>query len=88
MTHHILKCDAPYFDAVDDGDKTFEIRFNDRGFQKGDTISLCKAWESPGMWGDPQGLWEITYVTGFHQQDGWVVFGIKDIQDLPSGDDQ
>lgn len=78
MTHHILKCDLPYFDAVESGDKTFEIRRNDRGYQKGDTISLCPAYEgSPWLFGDPVGLWEITYVTGFQQKEGFVVFGIK-----------
>lgn len=38
-THH-LKALPVYFDAVLRGDKPFEIRKNDRGFQTGDMIVL------------------------------------------------
>jgi len=38
--HHDLKIWPQYFAAVQDGSKTFEIRKNDRGFQKGDTVTL------------------------------------------------
>ncbi len=37
---HILKCEQDYFEAVWNREKTFELRRNDRGFQKGDTIIL------------------------------------------------
>lgn len=40
MTEHVLKTVEPYFSAVLSGEKTFEIRRNDRGFQKGDTLVL------------------------------------------------
>lgn len=42
MTEHILKVQAPYFDALRDGSKTFEVRKNDRAYQRGDTLLL---WE-------------------------------------------
>ncbi|GAA4123315.1 hypothetical protein GCM10022215_29900 [Nocardioides fonticola] len=42
MSEHILKVQPPYFDALADGSKTFEVRRNDRGFQRGDTLVL---WE-------------------------------------------
>lgn len=35
-----LKCWPAYFAAILDGRKTFEFRFNDRGFSEGDTILL------------------------------------------------
>lgn len=38
-THH-LKTLPVYFDAVKRGDKTFELRKNDRDFQTGDTLVL------------------------------------------------
>lgn len=40
MSEHVLKTIEPYFSAVESGDKTFEIRRNDRAFQKGDTLVL------------------------------------------------
>jgi len=39
---HELKTLAPYWDAIERGDKTFEVRRDDRGFQKGDTLHLAK----------------------------------------------
>jgi hypothetical protein len=37
---HTLKTLPVYFDAVERGEKTFEIRRDDRGFQKGDVVRL------------------------------------------------
>jgi hypothetical protein len=37
---HELKTWPIYFDRIEDGSKTFEIRRNDRGFQAGDTLRL------------------------------------------------
>lgn len=37
---HILKTWPTYWDAVERGDKTFEVRINDRSFQKGDVVTL------------------------------------------------
>lgn len=40
MTVHTLKLPEPYFSAVLSGEKTFEVRRNDRAFQKHDTLVL------------------------------------------------
>jgi hypothetical protein len=40
MAEHFLKVQPPYMDALLDGTKTFEVRKNDRGYQKGDTLRL------------------------------------------------
>ena len=40
MAEHIIKCAPAYFDAIERGDKTFEVRRDDRGYQKGDTLIL------------------------------------------------
>lgn len=40
MAEHELKVVQPYFDALLDGSKTFEVRRNDRGYQRGDTLVL------------------------------------------------
>lgn len=79
---HQLKILPAYFMAVLDGRKTFEIRDNnDRGFNAGDRVDM-REWD-PSLGGSYTGrsvFCEITYVTGFNQQPGWVVFGIKVIQ--------
>ena len=41
-TTHELKTDGAYFDAVARGDKAFEVRYDDRGFQRGDYLKLLK----------------------------------------------
>lgn len=40
MNHHELKIWPEHYNNVKEGTKTFEIRVNDRGFQKGDKVSL------------------------------------------------
>lgn len=39
---HRLKVQPPYFDALMDGSKTFEVRKNDRAFQRGDVLQLAE----------------------------------------------
>lgn len=40
MKQHELKTWPEYFDAIKRGDKTFEVRRDDRGFQVGDKLRL------------------------------------------------
>lgn len=42
---HELKCLAVYFDAIERGEKTFDVRRDDRGFQKGDTVRLLRLYD-------------------------------------------
>lgn len=78
---HKLKILPAFFNAVICGDKNFEIRDNsDRGFQKGDTVILEEFDNSapPLLLGSFTGrsiAVEVTYVTGYEQKPGWVVFG-------------
>ena len=37
---HELKIEQHYLDALLDGSKTFEVRINDRGYQKGDILQF------------------------------------------------
>ncbi len=43
MTTHDLKTWPEFFDAIKSGDKTFELRKDDRGFRAGDFLRL-KEW--------------------------------------------
>ncbi len=43
---HELKTWPVYFDAIVSGEKTFEVRRDDRGFQKGDIVELQRT--TPG----------------------------------------
>lgn len=45
MNHHELKIAPEHYNNVKAGTKTFEIRINDRAFQKGDTVSLMKYYQ-------------------------------------------
>jgi hypothetical protein len=38
--HHDLKTETAFFQAVERGDKTFEVRKNDRDFQRWDMVVL------------------------------------------------
>ncbi len=42
MIEHRLKTLSPYWDAINRGEKNFEVRRDDRGFQKGDILLLEK----------------------------------------------
>jgi len=90
MQEHKLKTWPNYFDAVKRGEKPFEVRKDDRGFQKGDVLVLQRT--------DPDRIYcvdtdfkgtvkhelrkRISYVlTGgqFGIEPGYVVLGLEDI---------
>lgn len=88
---HKLKTLPQYWDAIQRGDKTFDVRRDDRGFQRGDILELHRM--KKGLLGgyeveldfnshEPKYimLCEITYIlTGgqFGIEPGHVVMGIK-----------
>jgi hypothetical protein len=76
MTHE-LKIWPRYFKAVLDGDKTFEIRKNDRGFGVGDTLDLQEFDPETKKYTGWCILRKITYITDYGQPEGQVVMGIK-----------
>lgn len=75
MTTHQLKTHPPYFDAILDGSKPFEVRRNDRGFEVGDILRL-REWDPNQLvvmpWGPFSGDYtgrevskRVTYVLGY-----------------------
>ena len=82
---HKIKIRESFANAVNCGDKTFEVRNNDRGYQKGDLINFVVLYDSDGceMISHPlmEKMFEITYVlSGWGIEDGYVVFGIKEVE--------
>ena len=78
---HRIKLQKEFADAILNGDKNFEVRYNDRGYQKGDKVIFSVV---DGSFEENHPLnvatFEITYVlSGWGIQDGYVVFGIKRI---------
>lgn len=81
MRIHNLKILNDFADAVAIGDKTFEIRENDRGYQKGDYIKF-QAIDKTGLENQHVingKLYCITFVmNGWGIKNGYVVLGIKE----------
>lgn len=78
---HELKIEHKYFQAVKDGRKKFEIRKNDRGFQEGDLLILREYDPITQEYLGRIMKVEISYMTDYAQQDGYVVLGIEVIQE-------
>ena len=77
--HHELKTLPCFFEAVLDGRKKFEVRYNgDRSFQAADTATLHEYDKAEGYTGR-QAHVLITYVTAFQQKEDYVVFGFRQI---------
>lgn len=68
-------------DLVYCGDKTFEMRYNDRGFAVGDWIHPRVIDETGADIDHPLNsmIYEITYVSNWHCEEGYVTFGIKPV---------
>lgn len=88
---HAIKILETFADAVANGEKTFEVRENDRNYQKDDLIVFhvitdfadsprnCRHF-SPDSHPLNKMVFKITYVlSGWGIKDGWVVFGIKEV---------
>ena len=81
---HEIKISDEFANAVASGDKTFEVRENDRGYQKGDLVKFTVidnikvpyvSHELHNM------LFEITYVlSGWGIEQGKVAFAIKKVE--------
>lgn len=82
---HELKIRIEFCDAVLSGEKPFEVRYNDRGYQKGDIIRF-KPVDGMGiiMYHDiDKKEYVITYVlSGWGISDGYVALGIAELADL------
>jgi len=78
---HELKIDKPFAEAVCDGFKKFEVRRNDRGYNKGDIIEFHCLDHGDEIKHRINGRkYRITYVLSGHGlREAYVVFGIEDV---------
>lgn len=80
---HKIKLQEEFADAVLSGDKCFEVRYNDRGYQKGDYVKF-KVMDGNFEVLHPlnERTFEITYViNGWGLKDDYVVFGIREVRE-------
>lgn len=86
--NHDLKIEPQYYARVKDGSKTYEVRYNDRHFQKGDTVTLREWDDSPanstdislkkGYTDAPPLQFEVGFV--YSLSNGHVVFSLLPIK--------
>lgn len=76
---HELKIKSKYFKSVVDGDKTFEVRFNDRDYRVGD-IRILKEFNGEQYTGRVCYKFVKYVLDDFPQglKEGYVVLGIGD----------
>ena len=85
MTHE-LKLNENFCPAVLDGNKPFEIRYNDRGYQTGDKVRFIPV-DDDGNESEYCGelrkkVYKITYIlSGWGLKEGYVVFGIREVEE-------
>lgn len=74
---HDVKCAAPFFDGVWSGDKTFEVRKDDRDYQTGDSINQHE-WDAVDGYSGRVTGHDIGFVLrGYpHVQEGYAVFSL------------
>jgi hypothetical protein len=79
-TLHDLKTWPQFFERILTGEKTFEVRKNDRRFKVGDVLVLreFEEWRNRGYTGRSVRV-AVTYITDFEQKPGFVVMAIKPI---------
>lgn len=88
MTHKI-KILNQYYDAISPNGKNFEIRLNDRDYQKGDIVEMSEIEKlEDGIIVDGKNFIytgrfitaTIGHVSTFEQKNGWVVFSLIGIK--------
>lgn len=85
--NHFLKIWPQHYEPLVQGYKTFEVRGNDRGFQKGDTLLLIETREDiPGIGTGRTATAVVSYVhSGLGMADGYVVLGVQNVEEHRRG---
>ena len=77
IQHHYIKITPEYYRAIERGEKTFEVRYNDRNYQVHDILHL-KEWLN-GNYTQREIVAEVTYLLDSpdYCKDGFVIMSIK-----------
>jgi hypothetical protein len=73
---HELKCRPRFYEHIESGKKLFEIRYNDRNYQVGDTLFIREFEPYDGTYSGRECRKKITYITDWEQPPGYVVMGL------------
>ena len=83
MKYHKLKVWSEYMDDLLNGNKTFEVRFNDRNYQIGDMLRLSEYDNKNEIYLKRVLLVKITYILDNSifdaVKDGFIIIGFKKI---------
>ena len=91
MTHHNLKCHPKQFNPIRDGSMKSTVRFNDRNYQVGDSITFneCEPCIGAAEGFKYSGRVEsaiISYIDDFGCQHGYVNLSLSDVGLLVAND--
>lgn len=77
---HDLKIEKKYYDRILSGEKTFEVRYNDRDYQTGDHLKLNVIPKNGDKCDYKPIIKGIAYIhSGLGMQDNYIIIGLKDI---------
>ena len=79
VQHHHIKILPEYFRAIESGEKTFEVRFNDRDYHIHDILHL-QEWQDGEYTGREMAV-EVTYLLDNpdYCKEGFVIMAIKQL---------
>ena len=75
--HHYIKILPKYFDAIESGAKSFEVRYNDRNYQVHDILHL-QEWIDGNYSGREMSV-EVTYLLDepAYCKEGFVIMAVR-----------
>lgn len=79
-TVHNLKLWSEFYNEVANGNKTFEVRKNDRGFKLGDILILKEYCPTSKAYTGKERILQVSYILkggSFGIEKGFVVLGLK-----------
>lgn len=80
--HHEIKCLTEYYQAIEAGDKTFEVRKNDRDYRRYDFLVLCEVVGSARIPTGRKMVYSVRYIMQggqFGLPDDYVAMSIKKV---------